>query len=135
MPGAAAPGTGRRRAGRGPPAPRHRGPAGPAGPPQAPRPDRGPSAARLAAADFPAGPVTRLPPRQAPGPARPAAAAGPAAAARTQPVAGLAFNPVPVLPARQLQKLRDVAVALAALGPLAEAEKARGGTPRQPKRG
>jgi len=45
---------------------------GPAGPPQAPRPDRGPSAARLAAADFPAGPVTRLPPQQSAGPARPA---------------------------------------------------------------
>jgi hypothetical protein len=43
---------------------------GPAGPPQAPRPDRDPSV-RLAAADFPAGPVTRLPPQPAAGPARP----------------------------------------------------------------
>jgi hypothetical protein len=44
---------------------------GPAGPPQAPRPDHDPPA-RLATPDFPAGPVTRLPPRPAPGPARPA---------------------------------------------------------------
>ncbi len=52
---------------------------GPAGPPQAPRPDHDPPA-RPAAPDFPAGPVTRLPPRPAPGPPRPAP--GPARPAR-----------------------------------------------------
>lgn len=58
---------------------------GPAGPPQAPRPDRGPSAARLAAADFPAGPVTRIPPQQAAGPARTARPPRPAPRRRQGP--------------------------------------------------
>jgi hypothetical protein len=57
---------------------------GPAGPPQAPRPDRDPSV-RLAAADFPAGPVTRLPPTQAAGPARAARTARPPRPAPRRP--------------------------------------------------
>ena len=71
---------------------------GPAGPPQAPRPDRGPSRGAAGGRGLPrrAGHQAPAPAGPRPGPARPAAAAGPAAAARTQPVAGRRSIPVPV---------------------------------------